>query len=307
MKVLFISSGNTITGINTIIRIQGDSLIDAGVKLEYFPINGKGFSSYLKHIFTLRNKIKLERYDIFHAHYSLSALTATFAGCKPLVVSLMGSDTKMNNVLTMIIRYFSKYKWNALIVKSGSMKREIKIINSHVIPNGVDMKKVEPSYSRVNNNGVSTVLFASDPDRYSKNYKLAAKAIRLLEKYKVRLKIVHSVSHDEIIRELNCSNVLLLTSRYEGSPNIIKEAMACNIPIVTTDVGDVRYVIGNTEGCYITSFESEDVAEKIILALEYSGKKLKTNGRKRIVELGLDSETIAKKIINVYKEVITKQ
>ena len=99
-----------------------------------------------------------------------------------------------------------------------------------------------------------------------------------------------------MLREL-----VILTSLWEGSPNVIKEAMACNCPIVSTNVGDVRWVIGDTEGCYITSFDPEDVAEKIKLALEF-GKR--TNGRDRIIELGLDSETIAKRLIDIYSKVL---
>ena len=78
---------------------------------------------------------------------------------------------------------------------------------------------------------------------------------------------------------------MILTSFSEGSPQIIKESMACNCPIVSTDVGDVRDVIGETEGCYICSYDPKDVADKIKLALTYSEEKGRTNGRKRIIEL----------------------
>ena len=82
--------------------------------------------------------------------------------------------------------------------------------------------------------------------------------------------------------------------------------MACNCPIVSTDVGDVRWVIGNTEGCYKCSYEPGDVAEKIKMALEFARTKGRTKGRQRIIELGLDSESIAKRIVEVYESVIKK-
>ena len=101
---------------------------------------------------------------------------------------------------------------------------------------------------------------------------------------------------------LNAADALVLTSLWEGSPNVIKEAMACNLPIVSTDVGDVKEVIGDTEGCYITSYEPSDVAGKIKLALDF-GKR--TNGREKIKHLEIN--TIAKRIIDVYNEVLQKK
>jgi glycosyltransferase involved in cell wall biosynthesis len=96
----------------------------------------------------------------------------------------------------------------------------------------------------------------------------------------------------------NAASVVLLSSFHEGSPNVIKEAMACNVPIVATNVGDVKYIIGKTDGCHICSYEVDDVSKKIQLALEYNKR---TNGRKRIIELGLESKTIARRIVEVYK------
>src|SRR5215210_1531358 len=90
----------------------------------------------------------------------------------------------------------------------------------------------------------------------------------------------------------------------EGSPNIVKQARGCNCPVVATDTGDIKWVLGETEGCYVTSFDVRDCAEKIRLALNFSGKNGRTNGKQRMAELGLDSETVAKKILEIYKTVI---
>ena len=76
-------------------------------------------------------------------------------------------------------------------------------------------------------------------------------------------------NREEVNLLLNACNLLLLTSTSEGSPQVIKEAMACNRPIVATDVGDIRELIGDTEGCYLTSFDPDDVAKKIKLALQF--------------------------------------
>jgi teichuronic acid biosynthesis glycosyltransferase TuaC len=98
-----------------------------------------------------------------------------------------------------------------------------------------------------------------------------------------------------------------VTSFSEGSPLVIKEAMACNCTIVSTNVGDVEWVLGDTEGCYIAVFDAKDVAKKLKLAIEFREEHQYTNGRNRITELGLDSETIAGRIMEVYKKVIGNQ
>ena len=96
---------------------------------------------------------------------------------------------------------------------------------------------------------------------------------------------------------------LLLTSKWEGKPNIVKEAMACNIPVVATKVGDIEYLFENTEGCYYTDPASDKLAEKINYILN---NQIEPNGRHRIIDLKLDSESIADEIIQLYQEVLSK-
>ncbi len=111
MKILFVCSGNSKNGINTIVRNQGDSLRESGIEVEYFTIKGKRIISYLKHIVKLNKLLKNNNYDLIHAHYSFSAITATLAGSRPLVVSLMGSDIYANSLTEIIIRFFHHYLW----------------------------------------------------------------------------------------------------------------------------------------------------------------------------------------------------
>ena len=97
---------------------------------------------------------------------------------------------------------------------------------------------------------------------------------------------------------LNAADVLLLTSFTEGSPQIIKEALACNCPVVSVDVGDVRERLINVDKSYVTSRSSEDIASKIDLCLS---NKNRSNGRNKIQSF--ENRNLVKDIINIYKKI----
>lgn len=120
-------------------------------------------------------------------------------------------------------------------------------------------------------------MFAGAFDNWVKNSKLAIESVMNISD--TELLELKGYNRNQVSLLMNACDVILITSFSEGSPQVIKEAMACNLPIVSTDVGDVKEVIGNTEGCYITSFDPKDVAEKIKMALDF-GKR--TNGRENI-------------------------
>ena len=307
MKVLFISSGRAGRP-GDVVKNQGDSLIKADINIEYFLIK-PGFWGYLNAIRKLRNTFKNGQYDLAHAHYSLCGFVAGLAGCKPLVVSLMGSDVYISGLFRALTRIFIKYKWTETIVKTGKMKELIGINRVQVIPNGVDIERFRPISKEIAREHIGykenkkLIVFIAVQNREEKNLNLAMDAIRHLDDNTIDFKHIHDVPNWEIPYYLNAADLLLLTSRREGSVNVIKEAMACNCPIVSTDVGDVRWVIGDTEGCYISSFEPEVFSESIKKAINF-GKR--TNGRQRIIDLGLDSDSIARKIIALYEEVLSK-
>ena len=99
----------------------------------------------------------------------------------------------------------------------------------------------------------------------------------------------------------NC-DALLMTSKTEGSPQVVKEAMACGCPIVSVDVGDVAERVSGVEGCYVVpTREPKDIAEALLKAIQYDGK---TNGRERIIEMGLSNEQVAEQLLCIYKQLL---
>jgi glycosyltransferase involved in cell wall biosynthesis len=315
MKVLFIASGNKTGKPGTVVKNQADSLQASGISIDFFLVKGKGIFGYLRNVFPLINYIKQNPPDIIHSHYSMSAMVTTialfFLPHHIHVVSLMGSDTQLKRIFKSTLKLSNKLFWKKTIVKSKQMLINTGIKNSTIIPNGVDIKKIEnleklmPDKKSIQNKSPNkkTVLFAADPNRASKNYQLAKQA---MENINAKLKVVYNKSHEEVLSEILQADILLLTSRWEGSPNIIKEAMACNCPVVATDVGDIHWLFGNEQGHYICDFDPQDVSVKIEQALNFSEKNDKTKGRSRIIELGLDATSIAEKLKHIYTEVFEK-
>ncbi len=308
MRILFVCSGNSkIFIISPFIKSQAESLTKLGHTIDYYPVKGKGLWGYLSNITKLSKFIKKGDYDIVHSHYSFCGIVSALATKKPVVCSLMGSDVKESGLWRFIIKYFIMHKWGKTIVKSVDMKTELGIDTVEVIPNGVDLELFKPLDKNDCRKelgwdiGKKIILFAADPKRPEKNFSLAKKATETLNIQDVELKVVYPVPHKDIPIYLNATDLLLSTSLWEGSPNIVKEAMACNCPIVSTNVGDVKWLLDGVEGCFITTNDPKDVADKIKKALNFRGK---TKGREKLISLGLDSEHIAKMIIQVYEEVI---
>ncbi len=308
MNVLFVSSGNSKYGIVPFIKCQGESLKKEGVELDYFTIKGKGIKGYLGNIKRLRRTIKKNQYEIIHAHYGFAGLFCllSFNGI-PIVLSVMGSDVYgsynsegkriKSSYIEMFLTQITLLFVSRIIVKSKNiLKMVLQRKKTQIIPNGVYFEKFKPNS---NDLAKDRILFLANPNDPRKNFKLVKKAVELIDKKGLKLINPYPVCHNQVPDFLNSSSVFVLTSYNEGSPNVIKEAMACNIPIVSTDVGDVRELIKKTEGCYISGFKPEDVAEKIEKALDY-GKR--TTGRD---DMGrLESSVVARRIIDVYKKVL---
>lgn len=321
MKVLFVSSGNNKNfDIVPFIKEQGESLKKEGVDVSYYPIVGKGLSGYIKAGLRLRKYLRENPCDLVHAHFILSGWAAIIGSGKiPVVLSLMGSDAYgeyigVNKVLfrsrfsTTLLTWLGQPFVNAIISKSSNIERYVYLKKkSVIIPNGINKEKFKPQEidSKQDDAGnIKKILFMGNKTSVRKNYSLAKSAVEHLGYADVELINPYPVAHNEIPRLLNTADVLLVPSLMEGSPNIVKEAMACNCPIVATDIGDIKWVFGETEGCYLASFDVNSFSEKVEMALRFSKSKGRTNGALRIRELGLDSETIAKRVIGVYKKVL---
>ena len=301
MKVLFIASGNH-GAPSPVVQNQAEALMAEGVEIEWYLLKGKGIKGYLRNVKPLRQYSRSHKFDAIHVHYSLSAFVASLAGAKPLVVSLMGSDVKASSLYKYIIRLFARlFKWKAIIVKSGDMYKDLGIPKAVVIPNGVDINKFYPMdkaecQKRLGWSSEQThILFPADKNRPEKDYALASASVNRLKNA-----VLHSFSntpHEDTPFWYNAADVVLLTSKWEGSPNAIKEAMACSRPIVSTNVGDVLERMKGVDGCFVIEERSP---EKIAAALSTTILLTTTHGRERIISDKLDTENGITKLTEIY-------
>lgn len=306
MKVLFVASGNKSHGrFNAFVQAQFDSLQKEGLDMLAYPVVGRGWKGYLQNYRSLRKLIREEKPDVVHAHYSscgyLAAMAAVGMKAKT-VVSILGSFPRKNAKLRLV-RFFVDHVWDATLVKSERTRNQLDR-DLPVVPNGVDLSLFPladqgEAKARVGfGQDGKYVIFVSNPTRPEKQYGLAEEAVRLLHDESVHLVPVFDKPHDEIVDYMCAADALIMTSISEGSPNVIKEAMACNCPVVVTDVGDVRWVTDGVDGTYVSStFEPEELAGLLKKALAFGAR---TQGRKRIVDLGLTSELVAQKLIRIY-------
>lgn len=307
MKVLIVASGNS-GYISPFINDQVKSLEKFDIDFNFFLIKGKGFLGYLMNLNNLFNKIKTFKPDLIHAHYGLSGLLCCFQFKVPVIITYHGSDIHFfpQRILSFIASRFATF--NIFVSKELASRINMKK-NYKIIPCGVDLeifKEFEPINYKKDFSKI-LILFSSNFNRKIKNYDLAKKSINYLNNNQIELLELKGYSRNQVAELMNISNLGLLTSFEEGSPQFIKEAMACNLPIVATKVGDIEDLFRNEEGYIFASFDFVDVANKIKQLIDFSQLKGKTKGREKVISLGLDINNIAQEIYMIYYNSINKR
>jgi len=279
------------------------------VNVDLYFIQGKGIISYFLGAIKLRSFLKKQQFDVVHAHYGYSGLVAGLVSKNPVLVTYHGTDIteKISKIISCLSILLSD--WN-IFVSQGLYNKSLKkpINRFSVIPCGVDLDIFHPidksnAIERLKwIKGKQRILFSSSFSNPIKNVGLAKKAFALLGRKDVEFVELKNRTRDEVALMLNACDVLVLTSFSEGSPQIIKEALACNCPIVTTDVGDIKEVIKNAKNSYVTAFDPIEIAAKISLILESNER---SNGSEHIGYLS--NVNIVKQLIEVYHEVISNR
>ena len=316
MRVLIVASYNKNRFAPFIVE-QAEALRQAGCEIGWFGVQGKGIVGYLKSIPHLRAKICEFQPDIIHAHYGLSCLLANLATRRvPVVSTYHGSDINLSSIrpLSKIAMWLSA--WNIFVSKRNmALVGAVDGKKCSLIPCGINLpmpwgelqnQTVEQLtlnqwVETVIPKGKKHVLFAGAFDNTVKDPELAKASVALLDD--LQLVELKGYNRDQVNALMYSCDCLLMTSKTEGSPQVIKEAMACGCPIVSVDVGDVAERTKGVNGCYVVpSRKPQDIAFAINQALSFSSR---THGRQRILDLELSNEQVAKRIIKIYEQILS--
>jgi teichuronic acid biosynthesis glycosyltransferase TuaC len=305
----------------TFIKTQVDSLVAAGLEVEVIhPKPGPMYLRYASATIQTFLKTLTGRFDVVNGHYGLWCLVARLQWTTPVVTSFLGGDllgelyapgglSKKAQLALHVSRWLCQHV-DGVIVKSEEMKRAAPGNNIFVIANGVDFELFHPIPRAEARAALGWdqdryyILFGNDSNKYRKNFPLAQATIERLHARGISAELVVAggLPQIKVVYYMNASNALLLPSMYEGSPNVVKEAMACNVPVVATDVGDVSQVIGHTKGCAVCSSDPDALAAGLEVALRHTEP---TTGRSDIRHL--ECSVVAQQVIAAYTYIISKR
>jgi glycosyltransferase involved in cell wall biosynthesis len=316
----------TLPDLGTFVAAQVQSLRRAGVHVDLLNVTRKdgGRRVYRDLSSRVRHTVEATQPDVVHVMYGgvMADLTTRAIRERPVVVSFCGTDLlggrTVGTVSQLALRYGvfasrrAARRAAGIVVKSrnlfDALPRSVDRARVWIIPNGIDFSRFRPrdrsecqrelgwDQSRKH------VLFPAVPTRPEKRFALAQAAVAVLNGAgSVELHALSGVPNDEVPVWMNAADAVVLTSTHEGSPNAVKEALACDVPVVSVDVGDVRDRLAGIEGCFIAETTPEDLAAKLAIVLERSRR---IEAREHLAELSL--ERVAQRLQEVY-QLVTRE
>lgn len=308
----------------TFVEQQIVGLKRIGVEVDVMLVNRaeRGMGSYFTMGAALRERIGQFQPDVVHVMYGgvLAERVTSIVTEIPVVVSFCGSDLlgeRLSGSLRRIISecgvfasHIAARRAFGVIVKSRNLEKALPASvdrsKVRIIPNGINLERFNP-LDQVDcrkklgwNFNKFHVLFPANAGDPVKRPFLAQAAIETANRLGMDAEMhqLRGVAPEEVSIWLNASDAVLLTSLHEGSPNVIKEALACDVPVVSVDVGDVRERISGIDGCHIALPNSDDLAAKLHLVRTRGGR---VAGREKVQQISLEQTSL--KLRSFYLEV----
>jgi glycosyltransferase involved in cell wall biosynthesis len=301
MKVLHLTGNPDAPFLRKLIEALENRDVNCDIAVVPGESNSRTALQYL--LFFLKvHKQKLQGYDIIHSHFGFTAPMAISQVGIPTVISLWGSDLfgSKGKVISLISSLGDE-----VIVTSEAMRKEYGR-DCHVVPHGVDTELFRPmntqnARSELNwDQSSKHVLFPYSRDREVKRYGLAKQVVERAAEtssFQIKLNSVSGEHYDRIPLYMNAADVLLITSAWEGGPYTVKEAMACNLPIVSTDVGDVREMLSGVEPSSVR--DDDELVDGLLKVLQ---RETRSNGREQALEISMAAT--GERISQIYRDLL---
>ena len=316
MKVLIVtnvypSEGHPYHGIFVKEQMEAVKRLHQDVEFEVLYINGfGGKGEYFKSIWRVSNRINKGDYDLVHIHYGLAGMYLYWPFVKKVktLVTFHGSDIQPkggNGKISVTVSRHAAKKADAAIILNDDMEAMVKPYCeiTHMIPCAVDVNNFQPMEKTEKYEKVQ-VVFPSNHERQVKNYPLFCEVLSILkDKYGIEAeeRELKNLTRKQIAQLYSNADILLMTSKSEGSPQAVKEAMACNLPCVSTPVGDVKVLLDGVKDSYVSKeHNAEELAALVVKSLNRNGSGI--TGREQILNLGVDEDAVANKVYELYQK-----
>jgi len=314
MKILHITNNyptKKYPAFGIFVKEQIESLAKKGIDSDVFFINGRerGKIEYVRSIVKLHHYIKKKSYDVIHCHHCFSGIIYLMSGLFLFNRGVLSYQNSPKNECGQLMYQLNKILFEKIIFK------HMEICDSKVeyVPNGVNTDIFRPIDKKYAKKVVGLcedkryVLFMDSYNlRRQKRVDRFKKVINILrEKYNhsdVEPIVLTNVKRDLVPFYICSSDLHLITSDFEGSPNSVKECMACGIPVVSTPVGDVKSLIGDVPGCFISkAFDSVE--------LGYLANKVLENKKSIDIDIvykkKLATSQVSTKLLTVYDNILS--
>lgn len=299
-------------------QVKGLCAIGLNVKVLFVDRRQDGALEYYRMRRRVTKAISEFDPDVIHVMYGgvmADQIIRDHRQLRPTMVTFHGSDLLGENLSGWLRKIISRYgvycsrkaakAADRVIVVARHLVRSLNGAvpddKIRVIPCGIDLERFKPLDPVLCKERLGWkpdcfhVLFVSSNGDPVKRPSLAKAAVAQAGG---ELHCMTGISDTEVPLWLNASDALVLTSQHEGSPTVVKEALACGLPIVSVDVGDVAERIEGIEGCHLADADPIDLAAKLTL-VRRRGQRL--NCRSRLEDLSIVN--VAQRLKRCYEEI----
>ena len=290
------------------------SLEKAGVRISTFDVS---ISHSLIHIvrkwLELRRLVRRLNPDLVHARYgTIIGFVAAFAG-RPAVITFCGGDLRGGHCVSILRQYsgfllsnLAALRAQVLICVSEDLRQALWWRKSRavVIPDGVDLDLFSPGPQEIARKQLGwelshpVVILNVRNDPKLKGLDIATTAMQMVRSQipGSELRLIENVEPNRMPLYYRAADALVCASLSEGSPNVVKEALACNLPVVSTPVGDVPERLAGVQPSAVIARDAKAIGEELVQVLL---ERKRSNGREHVANLSL--ENIAQRVLDVYR------